>query len=155
MTLSGESSSSAPKARAAALSAGAAESHIGFTPVAQGAYFVVTGIWPILHRRSFEAVTGPKVDRWLVKTFGALVASIGGTLIVGGVEVPRSRTLSVLGIGSAVALGLAELVYVRKGRIARVYLLDALLEGAIAVAWVLERRAHRNTHREVEAGAAS
>jgi hypothetical protein len=28
----------------------------------QGVYYPVTGIWPILDRRSFEQVTGPKVD---------------------------------------------------------------------------------------------
>ena len=40
----------------------------------QGAYFLATGIWPLLHLASFMRVTGPKTDRWLVKTVGALVA---------------------------------------------------------------------------------
>ncbi len=34
------------------------------------AFYVATGIWPVLSRRSFEAVTGPKREDWLVKTFG-------------------------------------------------------------------------------------
>ena len=155
MTISDESSSSASVPRAAAPSAWVAGSHIGLTPIAQGAYFVVTGIWPILHRRSFEAVTGPKVDRWLVKTFGALVGSIGAALIAGAVESPRSRALRVLGIGSAVAIGLAEVIYVGKGRIARIYLVDALIETAIGAAWLLEERAHRSAESEIEPGAAS
>jgi len=100
-------------------------------------------------------VTGPKVDGWLVKTFGALVGSIGAALLVGGVESPRSRTLRVLGMGSAVALGLADVIYVRKGRIARTYLLDALIEGAIAAAWLLEARAPRNARSELGPGADS
>ena len=129
MTFSDESSSSVSVPRAAAPSAWVAASHVGFTPIAQGAYFVVTGIWPILHRRSFEAITGPKVDRWLVKTFGALVGSIGGTLLVGAVESPRSRMLRALGLGSAAVIGLAEIIYVGKGRIARIYLVDAMIEG--------------------------
>ena len=36
----------------------------------QGAYYVASGLWPIFHRRSFEAVTGPKKDWWLVVTVG-------------------------------------------------------------------------------------
>ena len=123
--------------------------------MAQGAYFIATGIWPILHRRSFEAVTGPKVDRWLVKTFGALVGSIGGALLVGAAESPRSKALRALGMGSAAALALAEVIYVGKGRIARIYLVDALLEVGIIVGWLLEERAHRNAGVEVEAGTAS
>jgi hypothetical protein len=40
--------------------------------LAQGARagWRVTGVWPILRLRSFEAVTGPKKERWLVKTMG-------------------------------------------------------------------------------------
>lgn len=155
MTSASDNRSSAPEPRAAAPSAWVAGSHIGFTPLAQGAYFIATGIWPILHRKSFEAVTGPKVDRWLVKTFGALVGSVGGALVVGAVESPRSKTLRALGIGSAAALALAEIIYVGKGRIARIYLADALLEVAIIIGWLLEERAHRNAGGEVEAGTTS
>jgi len=43
-------------------------------------YFLLTGIWPLLSMRTFEAVTGPKVDRWLVKTVGVLVAVIGSKI---------------------------------------------------------------------------
>jgi hypothetical protein len=129
----------------AAPSAWVAGSRVGFTALAQGVYFVATGIWPIVHLRSFEAVTGPKVDGWLVKTFGALVGSIGGALIVGAFEAPRSRALRTLGVGSAAVLALAEGVYVGKGRISKIYLMDALLQIATAGAWWLEERAHRNT----------
>lgn len=39
----------------------------------QGIYYVASGLWPLLHMRSFEAVTGPKRDKWLVNTVGALI----------------------------------------------------------------------------------
>src|SRR3954447_5977124 len=42
-----------------------------------GAFNVAGGLWPLLHLRSFEAVFGPKVDRWLVRTVGGLLTSIG------------------------------------------------------------------------------
>ena len=37
----------------------------------QAAYYTLTGIWPIVHRRSFEAVTGRKTDYWLVQMVGS------------------------------------------------------------------------------------
>src|SRR5215213_7149555 len=36
----------------------------------QAIFYIVSGVWPFVSIRSFEAVTGPKVDRWLVKTVG-------------------------------------------------------------------------------------
>lgn len=32
------------------------------TALVQGAYFVVTGLFPLVHMKSFEAITGSKVD---------------------------------------------------------------------------------------------
>ena len=43
----------------------------------QAAFYVSTGVWPLLHRRSFERVTGPKTDFWLAQTVGLIVAAIG------------------------------------------------------------------------------
>lgn len=45
--------------------------------LAQGGYFAVTGIWPLVSMRGFEWVTGPRTGRWLVKTVGALNVVIG------------------------------------------------------------------------------
>ncbi len=41
---------------------------------AQGLYLLLTGMWPLVHYRSFEWVSGPKVDDWLVKCVGGLAA---------------------------------------------------------------------------------
>jgi hypothetical protein len=43
----------------------------------------------------------------------------------------------VLGAGAAAGLGLIDLVYVARGRISPVYLLDAALQLPIAAAWVI------------------
>src|SRR5215475_2368904 len=47
----------------------------------QGAYLLATGVWPVVHLRSFEWTTGPKLEGWLVKTLGGLIAAIGTTLL--------------------------------------------------------------------------
>jgi hypothetical protein len=108
-------------------------------PLSQGIFYVATGLWPIIHLRSFEKVTGPKVDKWLVRTFGGLVAAVGATLVAGAFERERSRALAILGVGSALALGAADLIYSLRGRISKVYLGDAAAEGALAATWALTR----------------
>jgi hypothetical protein len=97
-------------------------------PLVQGLFYVATGLWPILHYRSFERVTGAKRDDWLVKTTGALIAVVGIALVA-----ERSR---LLGIGSAVALGLADVVYAANGRISRIYLADAAVEAGVVASWL-------------------
>lgn len=49
----------------------------------QGAYYIATGMWPLMSRRAFEAVTGPKTDWWLVQMVGLLAVSIGTTIAIG------------------------------------------------------------------------
>ncbi|WP_223274031.1 hypothetical protein, partial [Nocardia cerradoensis] len=44
---------------------------------AHGAFNLVGGLWPLVSVRSFEAVFGPKQDRWLQYTVGGLLAGTG------------------------------------------------------------------------------
>jgi tetrahydromethanopterin S-methyltransferase subunit C len=85
--------------------------------------------------RSFEAITGPKVDKWLVKTVGVLVSVIGATLWVGGTRRQIAPELKLLATGSAAGLTGIEIVYVAKRRISPIYLLDAALEAVIVAYW--------------------
>src|SRR5439155_14802188 len=71
----------------------------------QGAYYAATGLWPLLHMRSFEAVTGPKREDWLVKTVGVLVTAIAGTLLVAGRRRRVPSEVALLAVSSAVGLG--------------------------------------------------
>ncbi len=98
---------------------------------AQAALYVTTGLWPVLHLRSFEAVTGPKLEGWLVKTMGLLIGAVGATLALG----QPSREIALLGATSAAALGACDVVYATKRRISPVYLLDAVVEGAFVLGW--------------------
>jgi hypothetical protein len=50
--------------------------------VVAGIYYVATGVWPLVSMTAFEAVTGPKVDDWLVRMVALLVIVIGGTMLV-------------------------------------------------------------------------
>jgi hypothetical protein len=96
--------------------------------VTQGLYFFVTGVWPLLDIESFQLVTGPKRDIWLVKTVGVLVAVIGAVLVLAGAGGEITSPILLLAVGSAAALATVDVNYVAKRVIPPIYLLDALLE---------------------------
>lgn len=102
----------------------------------QGAYYLVTGIWPILSRRTFEMITGPKVDFWLVRTIGALISVIGAVLSLAGLRGSPGTETALLGIGSAASLGGSDIIYASRGRISRVYLVESLVEVGLIALWV-------------------
>ena len=107
---------------------------------AQGLIWAVSGVWPVVSMRSFLAVTGPKQDLWLVKTVGLLVSVAGAALLDAGLADRRSRDLRRIAAGSAAVLAAIDVVYVAKGRIPRVYLLDAAMELGFDAAWLAEAR---------------
>ena len=97
----------------------------------QAAYYIVTGLWPILHLASFEAVTGPKADDWLVRTVGALVITIGLSLGVAARRREAPAPVLVLAVAAAIAFIAIDVAYVGVGRISPIYLADALAEAAL------------------------
>jgi len=110
--------------------------------IIQAVYFLITGVWPIVHLRSFVAVTGPKVDDWLVKTVGAIVTVIGVSIGIAALH-GRGRgqqielEIFVVAVGSAAALGAVDVIYVLKRVIPRIYLADAVAEAILIAAWLL------------------
>lgn len=99
----------------------------------QAIYFLFMGLWPLLSYKSFEAVTGKKIDTWLVKTIGWLFVVIGIQLWTGD---PRQMVL--LGIGSALAVGAADIYYsFIKQHISWVYTLDVLPQTIFVVLWLV------------------
>ena len=102
----------------------------------QGLYFLATGLWPLFDIDSFQAVTGPKTDLWLVRTVGLLVTAIGGTLLVAAWRRHITSELVLLAVSSAVALAAIDLIYALAGVIRKIYLADAALESLLVAGWV-------------------
>ena len=116
--------------------------------IGQGVFYVVTGVWPILSLRTFEAVTGPKADGWLVKTAGLLVTAIGAGLTSAGLRDRVTSDLKLVAIGAAAGLTAIDVVYVKRRRIAPVYLLDAVAEIGLIGAWAAAQVARRGRRGE-------
>jgi hypothetical protein len=103
----------------------------------QGAYFLVTGLWPLVSLRTFYAVTGPKRDGWLVQTVGSMIACVGSTLLLGARRPSVSPEIRWLGASSAAALMAVDMVFVSRRRIPRIYLADAVAELGLLAGWAL------------------
>jgi hypothetical protein len=109
--------------------------------LAQGAYYVATGLAPFASRTAFEAVTGRKREWWLVQTTGALVTAVGSGLVSAAVRDRVTAEVAVIAAGCAAGLATIDVVYVLRGRIAPVYLCDAAVEIAFVPAAVAAARA--------------
>ncbi len=103
----------------------------------QGGYFLLTGVWPIAHIRSFMAVTGPKTDLWLVRLVGAMIAVAGAVLLDAAWRGRLERPTVWVGLGMPIVLGAVDVIYVANGTIPPIYLLDAAAEAVLAGWWVV------------------
>ncbi|MDQ1060331.1 hypothetical protein QFZ23_004232 [Arthrobacter globiformis] len=107
----------------------------------QGAFLVVNGLWPLVHMPSFEAVFGPKTDKWLVRTVGGLLLTNGLAQLRAGSSPGDVQHARQLGIGTAATLAAADFIYVGNGTLSRMYLLDAAAELLWISLWRRQRRA--------------
>ncbi len=103
----------------------------------QAGVYVTTGLWPLVHLRSFEAATGRKRDDWLVKANGAIFIAIGTGL---GLAAARDR-LTPEFRAMAVALGLGvigvEVSNLLRRRISPIYWLDSAFEACMVAGWLI------------------
>lgn len=97
-----------------------------------GTFNLRSGLWPLVHLRSFESVFGPKTDRWLVRTVAGLLITNGIAQLSAPDTPAGDAQARRLGIGTAATLAAIDLAYAPAGRINRIYLLDALIE----LAWI-------------------
>jgi hypothetical protein len=76
----------------------------------QGIFYLATGVWPLLNMCTFERVTGPKTDRWLVKTAGVVITAIGGALMLAGARRRVSPEIELHAVTSAAGLTATDVV---------------------------------------------
>ena len=105
-----------------------------------GLYYLVGGLWPVVHLRSFFALTGPKREGWLVQTFGLFLAASGVSLLANADGGRRAQErMAVLG---SVALAMCDMYFVARRRLGPIYLADAAVELLLAGAVVSRASGH-------------
>jgi hypothetical protein len=111
----------------------------------QGVYYFLTGMWPIVHVQSFKWVTGEKTDNlptrldadhWLLMTVSALIVAISITILTAAWRQTRSLEIAILAVAAAAGLTTIDVVYTTRGVILPIYLLDAVIEISLIVAWL-------------------
>lgn len=111
----------------------------------QSGFYIVMGVWPIISMHSFEAVTGPKTDDWLVQTVGLLAAAIGVSLLVGVWRSQPSPETLTLSVTAAAAFACVDVVFVIRRIISPIYLVDAVIEGMVLLFLAATSRSRRHT----------
>ena len=86
-------------------------------PGAQAGYCSLTGVWPVAHRRSFERVTGPKREFWLVNTVGGLLTTVGMAIALALSRRRITPEIELLAGASAAVLAAVDVVYAARRRI--------------------------------------
>jgi hypothetical protein len=111
--------------------------------LAQGVYYAAFGAWPLLHLRSFEAVTGPKLDECLTKALGACCLNVGIHLIEAGRHGGRvRRDVRALAIRMAATFAALDFQYAgRHRRTSPVSLLKGFVQLGFVALWGLEKLA--------------
>ncbi len=103
----------------------------------QGVYWVITGIWPLVHMPSFSWVSGPKADLWLVHTVGLLLTVIGAVLLAAGINKRATTEIKWLGIAGAASMAFIDFYYALHDVIWDIYMLDGVAELLLILLWLL------------------
>jgi len=101
----------------------------------QGIYFLGTGLWPVIHIKSFILVTCPKTDLWLVKTLGMVFFCEGVCFILGGIIARAGLPVKILAFINAFVLMCVDCYNVMTGTICPIYLADAGIEAVFLLCW--------------------
>ncbi len=97
-------------------------------------YYVVTGAWALVDRRSFERITGRKRDYWLVRLVGALAVAVGASLGSAVATGERRRDDTTLALATSLAFVAADVHASRSA--SPVYLGDVVVHAFFLPAWL-------------------
>jgi hypothetical protein len=98
-------------------------------------YFLLIGLWPIFSLSTFEQVTGPKLELWLVRTVAALVVVVGVVLLTAAVRRHVSLEVGLLGAASCLVMVVIHVDYGVRGAISPIYFADAALQLLLLMGW--------------------
>lgn len=108
--------------------------------LAQGIYYLVTGVWPLLDLVTFQRVTGPKTDLWLVHMVGVLVTVLGAAFLAASRRKEPAPEMLGLAVAAAAGFIVVEVLYAGLLRIiSPVYLADAALHALLLAAYAAGR----------------
>jgi|SRR5579884_429096 len=106
-----------------------------FPPLAQGLYYVLTGLWPLVALATYQQATGHEGDVWVLQAVGVLVLAVGATLCLAAYRGQGTPEVLVLAFGCALGMAAVDVNLVYRG-LSAFYLVDAALEVGLVAFWI-------------------
>lgn len=103
----------------------------------QGVYYMVTGLWPLLHFSSFSAVVRIQIVPFQAHAFAAVILVVGGLLIEAARREPPGPFPTLLGLTVAAAIAVVSLFWLPRLNLLSGLWIDLVVEVAIAIALVV------------------
>src|SRR5262245_48274560 len=75
-----------------------------YPPLAQGLYYLILGLWPLLGIPRYQTATGHHQAPWLAQGMAVLLLVIGATLCLAAYRKQGSPEVLVIAFGSALGL---------------------------------------------------
>jgi hypothetical protein len=126
---------------------------LAYPPLAQGIYYLLRGLWSLLHLGSVESLAETHRHVWLSEEVGVLVLVIGAALCLAAYRRQGSPEILVIAFGSALGMGLIELIFILHRRISALYLLDVFIQFGLVVFWIYGWRAKERQLAQAARGA--
>lgn len=104
--------------------------------ITHSAYLLFGGGWPLLSLATFEAVTGPKEEDWLVRSV-ALLLVVAGIILLRQRTAPIERSAVELALGTSLSLGAVAVISAAGGWVSPVYFADGTMHLLFAGAWAV------------------
>lgn len=102
---------------------------------AHGAYLLAGGLWPLVHMPSFEEVTGPKEEDWLVRSVAGILLVIG-VVLLGQLRKQRVEVSAVaVAMGASLTLGAVGIITASEGVIDPIYIGDGTVHIVFVALW--------------------
>lgn len=105
-----------------------------YPPLAQGLYYLLAGLWPLVGIAYYQEAMGHRHAPWLAQAVGVLLLVVGTTLCVAAWRRQGSPEVLVLAFGSALGLTAVDIHLVWRGY-SSLYLLDAALQLGLVGFW--------------------
>jgi hypothetical protein len=105
--------------------------------LAQGVYYVLTGLWPLVDFHSFARFVALDVIPFQAQAFAAVIIVIGASLIEAARREPPSAYPTMLGAAVAGAIAIVSLFWLPRMGVTSGLWIDFAIEVAIAAALVL------------------
>lgn len=104
----------------------------------QGVYYIVLGLWPVVHAASFQRLTGglDLSDLWQLRTLGLVLAVIGVSLLWAVRRRSVAPEAAIVACGVAAVMAIMNLVNITVKAYPPIYCFDCLIQVGFVYGWI-------------------